>query len=76
MDGKFSSDGFDVFGRDDSLLKLLAHAMKFNYEYVDVDASGGNSIENSTISGGLEMLQKRVCNFFISLFVFKFRIGK
>lgn len=49
-----------VSGRDDSLLRILAHKMNFAFQYVDVLALVGN--ENATQPGelGLLMLQRRV----------------
>lgn len=54
---------FQVSGRDDTLLKLLAQKMNFKFEYVDVRMMEMD--ENVTMAGalGLQMLQKRVLLF-------------
>jgi hypothetical protein len=55
---------FHVSGRDDTLLRLLAHKMNFKFEYVDVKMIEMNS--NVTTADGslaLQMLQKRVSYF-------------
>jgi hypothetical protein len=55
-----ASKEFRVSGRDDTLLKVLARKMNFNYEYID--AKTIEMDENVTVPGalGLQMLQKRV----------------
>lgn len=59
------SDGappFDVTGRDDSLLRILARKMNFQFRYIDVQAA--IATDNATLPGelGLEMLMRRVIN--------------
>lgn len=54
---------FEVSGRDDTLLKILAQKMNFKFEYVDVMSLVDMEVfENvSQVSAvGLEMLKKRV----------------
>lgn len=53
----------EVSGRDDTLLKILARKMNFNFEYVDVTSLVEmENYENvSQVSAlGLEMLKRRV----------------
>lgn len=57
------SDGappFTVTGRDDSLLRILARKMNFQFRYIDVQAA--IATDNATLPGelGLEMLMRRV----------------
>lgn len=54
---------FEVTGRDDTLLKILAQKMNFKFEYVDVmSLVEMEMFENVTQVSevGLEMLKKRV----------------
>jgi hypothetical protein len=55
--------GFHVSGRDDTLLKILARKMNFQFEYVDaLSLTEVESYENVTQDSalGLEMLRRRV----------------
>lgn len=55
--------GFQVSGRDDTLLKILARKMNFQFEYVDaLSLAEMESYENVTQDSalGLEMLRRRV----------------
>ena len=64
---------FEVTGRDDTLLKILAQKMNFKFEYVDVmSLVEMEMFENVTqVSAvGLEMLKKRVRDGLIYLTVF------
>lgn len=51
---------FDVSGRDDSLLKILARKMNFKFQYVNIQSMLQS--DNATQPGelGLQMLQRRV----------------
>ncbi len=54
---------FSVSGRDDTLLKILAHKMNFKLKYVDVTSLAGlKNYENVSEVGlvGLEMLKQKV----------------
>lgn len=55
---------FQVSGRDDTLLKVLARKMNFKFEYVDVKMLEND--ENVTMPGalGLQLLQRRVRGYF------------
>jgi hypothetical protein len=55
--------GFQVSGRDDTLLKILASKMNFQFEYVDaLSLAEMESYENVTQNSalGVEMLRRRV----------------
>ena len=68
-----NSTKFEVTGRDDTLLKILAQKMNFKFEYVDVmSLVEMEMFENVTqVSAvGLEMLKKRVRDGLIYLTVF------
>lgn len=61
----FSNDSdvapsFDVAGRDDSLLRILARKMNFQFKYIDVQSMF--TLDNATQPGelGLQMLERRV----------------
>lgn len=61
----FSNDSdvapsFNVAGRDDSLLRILARKMNFQFKYIDVQSMF--TLDNATQPGelGLQMLERRV----------------
>jgi hypothetical protein len=62
MNENGTDEAFSVSGRDDSLLKILAGKMNFQFKYVDVARMC--TPENNTQPGefGLQMLQERVGN--------------
>lgn len=63
MENNSSMTPFEVSGRDDALLKILARKMNFQFEYVDVmSLVETENYENvSQVSSiGLEMLRRRV----------------
>lgn len=51
---------FEVSGRDDTLLKLLAQKMNFKYKYIDVKMIEMDGNVTMADALGLQMLQKRV----------------
>lgn len=55
-----TDETFNVLGRDNSLLKILAEKMNFKFKYVDVARM--YAPENNTQPGelGLQMIQERV----------------
>lgn len=67
MLGNDSYVSFDVSGRDDSLLKILARKMNFKFKYVDIQSTFTS--ENATQPGelGLQMLQRRVGKIYLLL---------
>lgn len=57
-----SDISFVVSGRDDSLLKILARKMNFQFKYVDIHSLILSTDIDATQPGdlGLQMLQRRV----------------
>lgn len=57
-----SDISFGVSGRDDSLLKILARKMNFQFKYVDIHSLILSTDIDATQPGelGLQMLQRRV----------------
>ena len=54
---------FDVFGRDDSLLKVLARKMNFQFKYVDIQSIAATDNISQPGELGLQMIQRRVRDF-------------
>lgn len=63
---------FDVYGRDDSLLKILARKMNFKFKYLNIQPLFTSDNDTQPGELGLQMLQRRVREIYLLFFISNF----